>query len=107
MRASKSQLEHQQILNLNELEEPDKNVEKLEKQEEFMSSDSAHEILKEKYGLMNEKADVESQEKELSECDGVEANIQSTPHLDLQKRPFSVRTRHVRTHWIEVLTGNH
>ncbi|KAK4263775.1 hypothetical protein QN277_029148 [Acacia crassicarpa] len=99
-----------QNLSENQGEESDKSLEKPGKQEEdISSSDSAHEILKEKSVLVDE----EVEEKEVPVWAGMEvgtssshqipnavsgSEMQSTPHLDLHKRPSSVRTRHVRTY---------
>ncbi|XP_028768204.1 uncharacterized protein LOC114725806 [Neltuma alba] len=114
-RATTSQHEHKKILSENQGEESDKSAEKLGKQEDFPSSDSVDEILKENSVFVNEEVEVEneSQEKELPVFAGMEvgtssshqfpnpvsgSKMQSTPQLDLHKRPFSVRTRHVRTY---------
>ncbi|KAI9084943.1 hypothetical protein K1719_033116 [Acacia pycnantha] len=102
--------DHKQNLSENQGEESDKSLEKPGKQEEdISSSDSAHEILKEKSVLVDE----EVEEKEVpvwaemevgtSSCHQIPnavsgSKMQSKPHLDLHKKPSSVRTRHVWTH---------
>ncbi|XP_054825616.1 uncharacterized protein LOC129323086 [Prosopis cineraria] len=111
-----SQLEHNETLSENQgEEESDRSAERLGKQEYISRSDSGHEVLKQNSVPMNEEVEVEveSQEKELPFSADMEvgpssrhqapnpvsaSKMQSTPQLDLQKRPFSVRTRHVRTY---------